>query len=134
MEPAAVKAVFDTNILVDYLTGVEEARRELSLYKTRLISVISQIEVLMGVSEGEEEETAVRSFLSSFEVKGVTGRIADEAVRIRRATRMKVPDAIVYATAREEGCLVVSRNTKDLKAEWPDVRVPYQIEDSGKIL
>lgn len=125
MELEAVKAVFDTNILIDYLNGVEEAKKELQLYKIRLISVISQIEVLVGV--GDEEEKLVRSFLSSFEVRDVTGRIAEEAVRIRKSTRMKVPDAIVYATGREEGCLVVSRNTKDLKAEWPDVRVPYEL-------
>lgn len=121
-----MKAVFDTNILVDYLNGVEEAKKELTLFKRRLISVISQIEVLVGV-EGEEEEKAVRSFLSLFEVTDVTGAIAEEAIRVRKSTRMKVPDAIVYATAREEGCLVVSRNTKDLKEEWPDVRVPYRI-------
>jgi len=121
-----VKAVFDTNILVDYLNGVLEAQRELNLYRTRLISVITQIEVLVGV-EDEEEERAVRSFLSSFELRTVTERIAEEAVRIRRSSRIKVPDAIVYATAREEGCLMVSRNTKDLKSEWPDVRVPYEI-------
>lgn len=121
-----MKAVFDTNILVDYLNGVEKAKREINLYKNRIISVISQIEVLVGV-EDQDEEMAVRSFLSLFEVRNVTGGIAEEAIKVRKATRMKVPDAIVFATAREEGCIVVSRNTKDLKEEWPDVRVPYKI-------
>jgi len=121
-----MKAVIDTNILIDYLNGVEGAKKELNQYKTKLISVISQIEVLVGV-EGKEEESAVRSFLSSFEVKDLTGKIAEEAVGVRRETRMKVPDTIVYATAKEEGCLIVSRNTKDFNPEWPDVRVPYQV-------
>ena len=121
-----MKAVFDTNILVDYLSGIEEAKSELNLYKTKLISIITQIEILVGV-EKEEEENVVRSFLLSFEVRELTRSIAEEAVRIRRETRMKVPDAIVYATVKEEGCSVVSRNTKDFKAESPDVRVPYQL-------
>ena len=126
MELDEVKAVFDTNILVDYLNGVQKAKKEINRYKGKLISVITQIEVLVG-AEGEDEEKAVRSFLSLFEVRDVTRGIAEEAIRVRKSTRMKVPDAIVYATAREEGCLVVSRNTKDLKEEWPDVRVPYKI-------
>lgn len=121
-----MRAVFDTNILVDYLNGVEEAKRELELYEEKIISVITQIEILVGVI-GSEEEKVVRSFLSSFRLKEVSKPISEKAVVIRRETRMKVPDAIVYATAKEEGCLVVSRNTRDLKEEWPDVRVPYTL-------
>lgn len=121
-----MKAVFDTNILVDYLNGIEEAKAELSWYKTRLVSVITQIEILVGI-ENEEEESAVRSFLSTFQIKELTAAISEEAVKVRRDTRMKVPDAIVYATARAEGCLVVTRNKRDFKPEWPDVRNPYKI-------
>lgn len=121
-----MKAVFDTNILVDYLNGIEEAKTELSRYKTRLVSVITQIEILVGV-EDEEEQSAVRSFLSTFQMKDLTTGISEQAVKIRRDTGMKVPDAIVYATARDEGCLIVTRNKKDFKPEWPDVRIPYEV-------
>ena len=41
---------------------------------------------------------------------------------------MKIPDAIVYATAKEENCILVTRNTKDLKEDWPDIRVPYVLQ------
>jgi predicted nucleic acid-binding protein len=120
-----MKAVFDTNILIDYLNGAEEASKELSRYETRLISVITLIEVMAGVNEGEE--AIIRAFLSTFQLKGLTEDIADSAIRIRKAHKLKVPDAIVYATAREEGCIIVTRNTKDLKPDWPDVRVPYRL-------
>ena len=43
-----MKAVFDTNILIDYLNGIEAARTELNQYSIRQISVISFIEVLVG--------------------------------------------------------------------------------------
>jgi predicted nucleic acid-binding protein len=121
-----MKAVFDTNILVDYLNGVGKARKELKRYPEKLISVVTQIEVLVGV-EGDEE-AAVRSFLSTFEVRELSKDIAEVAVQIRKETRMKVPDAVVYATAKVESCLIISRNTKDFREEWPDVRVPYQFE------
>ncbi len=121
-----MKAVFDTNILVDYLNGIEEAKSELNRYRTKLVSVITQIEILVGVGN-EREESAVRAFLSTFQIKELTAGIAEEAVKVRRDTRMKVPDAIVCATAREEGCLVVTRNKRDFKPDRPDVRIPYEI-------
>ena len=108
-----MKALFDTNILINYLGGFEAAKNELNLYRTRLVSVITQIEVLIGV-ENEEEEWAVRLFLSTFEVRGLTVEITEEAVNIRKETRMKVPDAIVYASTREEGCLILFKKYERL--------------------
>lgn len=121
-----MKAVFDTNLLIDYLNGIESAAQELSLYQTRIISIITYIEVLVGASD-QEEETTIRGFLTSFERREVCSTIADAAIQLRQEHQLKVPDAIVYGTARVEGCILVSRNTKDLKPTWPDIRVPYQI-------
>lgn len=121
-----MKAVFDTNILIDYLNGVVAAKEELNRYRVRQISIISFIEVMVG-ARGAGEEMRIRGFLSSFETLNVTSEVAKEAILMRREFRLKVPDAIVYATARTQGCLLVSRNSKDLKEEWPDVRIPYQI-------
>ena len=121
-----VKAVFDTNILVDYLNGVEAAKDELARYSTRLISVITFIEVMVGCKDAEEEK-AVRGFLATLDVLDVSAEIAEEAVSLRQRFRLKIPDAIVYATARTQGCILVSRNTKELKQDWPDVRIPYRV-------
>ena len=121
-----VKAVFDTNILVDYLNGVGAAKDELARYSTRLISVITFIEVMVGCKDVEEEKT-VRGFLAALDVLDVSPEIAEEAVSLRQRFRLKIPDAIVYATARTQGCILVSRNTKELKQDWPDVRIPYRI-------
>ena len=38
-----MKAVFDTNILIDYLNGIDQAATELSLYSESLVSVITVI-------------------------------------------------------------------------------------------
>ena len=121
-----MKAVFDTNILIDYLNGFEAASKELFLYQIRIISIITYIEIMVGAKNAEEEKT-IRGFVSSFRVHDLTNAIANETVSLRQNHRLKVPDAIVYATARVEGCLLVSRNTKEMKSDWPDVRVPYKI-------
>ena len=122
-----MNAVFDTNILIDYLNGEEAALKELSRYQSRFISVITHIEVLVG-AVNHQEEIVIRSFLTSFELKQLTTDIAERAIKIRKEHRLKIPDAIVYATAQEEGCILVTRNTKDLKEDWPDVRVPYELK------
>jgi len=121
-----MKAVFDTNILIDYLNGFKQAKKELSLYDEKIISVITQIEVLTG-ARNSEEESILRRFLSTFVVVDLNRHIADKTVILRRELHLKIPDAVIYATAREQGCMVVSRNTKDFKKEWPDVRVPYKL-------
>jgi predicted nucleic acid-binding protein len=121
----ALRALFDTNILIDYLNGVEAAKVEIEHYKRPAISVISWIEVLSGT--GPAAEGATRKFLSSFERIELTQRIADEAVALRRAEKMRVPDAIILATARMENLILVTRNTKDFTADDPGIRVPYRI-------
>lgn len=121
-----MKAVFDTNVLIDFLNGEERAAQEFARYKVSCISVTTHIEVWVGVKH-EAEEKLIRSFLSTFEIVEVSEDIANLAVKIRRDTGMKVPDAIIYATAKNQDCVIVSRNTKDLSPDWPDVRVPYQL-------
>lgn len=121
-----VKAVFDTNILVDYLKGVRAAKEELEKYRVRQISIITFIEVMVG-AKNATEESAIRGFLATFEVLELSAEIAQEAISLRKELRLKIPDAIVYATARTQGCILVSRNSKELKQDWPDIRIPYRI-------
>lgn len=121
-----MKAVFDTNILVDYLAGIEAAKDELARYRIRQISIITVIELMVGAKEAGEE-SSIQGFLSSFEVLELSTEVAHEALRLRKQLRLKIADAIVYGTARTQGCLLVSRNTRELKPEWPDIRIPYQL-------
>ena len=60
-----VKALFDTNILVDYLNAVPEARTELQRYTEKAVSIITWMEVMVGATG--DVEVATRSFLSSFD-------------------------------------------------------------------
>ncbi len=78
-----MKAVFDTNILIDYLNGIEAARTELAHYTTRQISVISFIEVLVG-AKSSAEENAIRGFLGTFEILNLSAEIANQTIEIRK--------------------------------------------------
>jgi predicted nucleic acid-binding protein len=120
-----VRVVFDTNILIDYLLGIEAARRELTFYSRPLISVITWIEVMVGARNGEEPQ--LRAFLDLFDQVPIDDRIANIAVDIRRRYRIRIPDAIVWASAKSTNALLVTRNTRDFPAEAPDIRVPYAL-------
>jgi predicted nucleic acid-binding protein len=118
-----VKALFDTNILIDFLQGRPEARRELALYDDPAISVICWIEVMVGATV--ETAAGTRAFLDQFEVVGVDEAVAELAVELRQRNRIKLPDAIIWASARLHGRLLVTRNTRDFPADDPGVRAPY---------
>jgi hypothetical protein len=120
-----VRALLDTNILVDYLNGIEASREEMDRYGGVLISPISWMEVMIGAESAEED--AVRAFLSRFVQVPVDRAVAEGAVAIRREHRIRLPDAIVWAGARRENALLVTRNTKDFPTEAPDVRIPYRL-------
>ncbi len=118
-----VKALFDTNILIDFLNGAAEARQELRQYDDPAISIVTWMEVMVGATE--DASPATRAFLSRFLLIGLDEAVAEAAVDLRRVHRMKLPDAIVWASARTTGRLFVTRNTKDFPASDPGVRAPY---------
>jgi predicted nucleic acid-binding protein len=120
-----VKALFDTNILVDFLGGAAKARTEFGRYDDGAISIVSWMEVMVGAPAGAERAT--RAFLSRFELVSLDEDIAEVAVALRRAHRIKLPVAIIWASARTSGRLLVTRNEKDFPTADPSVRIPYRL-------
>lgn len=120
-----VKALFDTNIVVDFLNGVPEARDEIARYRQRSISIITWMEVMVGTDDTVAEAT--RAFLETFAIIPLETGTAVRAVELRREHRIKLPDAIVWASADFHSMLLVTRNTKDFSSDTPGIRVPYQL-------
>ena len=121
-----MKLLFDTNILIDYLNGVEAAREEIERSRHRCIRIITWMELLAGASDDAEEDV-IDMFLRDFRVVDLTRRIARDAMEIRRSRRMRLPDAMIWASAHAESALLVTRNTKDFPDDEPGIRVPYTL-------
>jgi predicted nucleic acid-binding protein len=121
-----VSELFDTNILIDHLNGVAKATREIRRSHDAAISVITWIEVMTGAAS-PNEEAILRAFLSNFQCLEITREVAERAAVIRRQKRIKMPDAIILATAETAGRQLVTRNVKDFPAGTRGVRVPYKI-------
>jgi len=120
-----VNALFDTCILIDYLNKVEGAKAEMTRYESRAISLITWMEIMVGATHDGEQQ--LRAWLNTFRVIAIDELIAARAVDIRKKHRIKLPGAIVWASAQAHSLLLVSRNTKDFSADQPGVRVPYQL-------
>lgn len=89
------------------------------------ISVISWMEVLVGCEA--DEEARVRPWRRTFRLLALDQEVAMEAVVCRRELRMRLPDAVILATARCHGLLLATRNTRDFPERLGNVLVPYQL-------
>lgn len=120
-----VGALFDTNILIDHLNAVPQARDEIGRFDSRAVSIVTWMEVMVGASADLVEPT--RHFLAGFKVIALDDEIAARAVALRRTHRIKLPDAVIWATAQIAGRLLVTRNTRDFPVGDPGIREPYSL-------
>lgn len=129
-EPCAQSGTGDdrgirTNIVIDSLNGVVEADEEYKRYERVLISRITWMEVLVGE---KGDDTQLRDYLEThFEIVPLELSIAETAIQLRRAQKIRLPDAIIWATAQVHEAILVTRNTKDFDRKLDGIRVPYEI-------
>jgi predicted nucleic acid-binding protein len=118
------RVLIDSNIVIDVLAGVPRALAEVRKHRDRAISVITWIEVTAGLTE---EEQRLREFVSAnFPVIALTPEIAEESAFLRRTSRLKLPDAVILATAHKQDRVLVTRNTRDF-SPGRFVRIPYTL-------
>ena len=61
----------------------------------------------------EDEEAKITALLQAFDEVAVNSAVIDRAIEIRRRTKMKVPDAIIGASALVLDCNLITRNVSD---------------------
>ena len=105
--------LIDTNIasfyLTDELTGPGAAFMDGVVDAGPVISVITRIELLSWVVD-KKMEAAAKRFIDACSIIPLTEDIILRTVKIRRAQRLKTPDAIIAATAVELGFTVLSHD------------------------
>ncbi len=96
----------DTDIFVDHLRGAHQ----LEPGKHRLhYSVVTRAELFAGTTATD----AVTRLLAPFREIPVDRAIAERAGRIRREAGIRLPDALIAATALEHGLGLATRNRSD---------------------
>lgn len=121
-----MRACFDSDVLIDLLQGNPNARREITLYDELCASYVTWIEVMTGAIRTGAENRA-RDVLALFELHRVDAAISEAAAGLRVTHRLRTPDAVIWATARAQNALLVTRNSRDFPSTDPAVRFPYTV-------
>ena len=90
--------LIDTNIAL-YLLGGDSTLSEALDGKLVYLSFISELELLSYPGLIEDNEEIINQFISDCIVIDINKEIKIKTIEIRRAYRLKLPDAIIAATA-----------------------------------
>jgi predicted nucleic acid-binding protein len=115
-----ITALFDSSAVILYFN---DALSEQSLAVmtqaiqtgSGAISVITRAEVLAWPSHTAQSIQEAVAGMTGFAQLGVDTLVADEAARIRRECNLKLPDALIAATALLHGVPVVTANARDFE-------------------
>jgi len=96
----------DTNALIYLLSGDSCMKSYLASYIG--LSVISEIELLSfpGITSFEEQQ--IRSFIKDCTVLFLTENVKNKTIALRRSYKIKLPDAIIAATAIENNLPLIT--------------------------
>lgn len=79
------------------------------------ISVITQIEIL-GFNGTDQEELVFKSFVSDSEIYNLNTKIINLCIELRKIHKIKLPDALIAATAITHDFTLITRNTADFNS------------------
>jgi len=111
--------LIDSNTFIDYLGNVLPDAGDIwveGLFdsKEHFSSVINRIEVL-SFNTSQEDLDELTELFASTTVIFLTPDIEECTINLRRSIKLKLPDAIVAATALVHHLTLVTRNTHDFK-------------------
>ena len=113
------KALFDSNIII-YLSKRILPLSVLDQFDEHFISIITYMEVLGNPFKDSKTEDFIKEILEAFPILYINKEIAETAIKFRKAFRIKLPDAIIAATAKSVNLQLVTGNTDDFnKSELP---------------
>jgi len=107
--------LFDTNFIIysaqDKINVADFLKEDSNVY----ISSITYIEALGFPFQNSREEDKIAKVCAIFERLFLTEEIERQTIRIRKTKKIKLPDAIIAATAITHNLTLVTRNTDDFK-------------------
>lgn len=115
---ASIGYLIDSNVIINYLSeNLEAAQLDFldDLFSNSLyVSVITEMEVL-GYSMPQEIESVFMEFIENTEVLTIEDKIVQQTILLRKEYKIKLPDAIIAATALIHQIPLVTFNAKDFK-------------------
>lgn len=106
MSGVVADLLVDTDVFIDHLRGAHAFKP--GNHRVHY-SVITRAELFAGSAATD----AVNTLLGPFRELVVSRLIAERAGELRRETGARLPDALIAATAIEEGLALMTRNRRD---------------------
>ena len=128
-----IKYLWDTNTVIYFLQKQFPASAERFIdgtleHSPPAISAISEIELLCWKTDSEKDLEVLYSFIEEATVFEFEKAIKLKTADIRKTNKIKLPDAIIAATALIYNLTLITRNTKDFKnIEGLEVINPYDL-------
>jgi len=115
-----IKYLWDTNIAIYYLQqqfppSAEKFMDDLLQEESPTISAITEIELLCWKTATEKDIEVLQGFINDTLVIKLKKTIKLKTAEIRKLHRIKLPDAIIAATALVYKLTLVTRNIEDFK-------------------
>ncbi len=114
-----MKYLFDTNIFVYHLAGDARVARLFSpefLKKQEVvISSVVKMELLSFPGIAEREELIIREMINQFRSISISEEVEEVSIYLRRKYHIKLPDAIIAASAFLTSSILISSNKKDFQ-------------------
>ncbi len=133
-----MKIAFDTNILIYFFEGLDpQASKTEKILQAimrgkdeGILSTVTVAEVLTGfyLSGDNSKASKARNLLSDltlsgFKIAPLTFEIADLAANLRAKRGGKLPDAIIIATAIDQGASIVYSQDRDFQRFAKDIKI-----------
>ena len=115
----AERFLIDTSAVIKYLNETLPAAGLAFLDKIvdaeSIISFIAEIELQAWNPPNQDDLEIYQFFISSSTVIGVDDNIIKETIRIRKLFKLKLPDALIAATAITNNMTLLADNDRDFK-------------------
>lgn len=109
--------LLDTNTVINYLDASLPASAMLFMHgvvdEFCNISVISKMEALGHNFTSPAEQKTIETFVADATVLAINEDIVNKTIAIRKSKKVKLPDAIIAATALVYDLTLLSRNLSD---------------------
>ncbi len=108
--------LIDSNVVIDFLAG--KLPKQGHAFVCRIIdegpniSVITKMEIL-GFAVTPDVQDILQKLITASLVYSLTESVVKNTIELRKQLRIKIPDAIIAATALTENMVLVTHNTAD---------------------
>ncbi len=115
--------LLDSNLIIYHLSGTVEASEFIRKHAESVaISAVTRIEVMGFHFPSPEAERNATNLLDALLMHQISPEIVEATILLRKKSKIKIPDAIIAATALCQNLTLVTRNINDFE-HIPDLLI-----------